>query len=218
MFFHVFSVNRKGDRLTRSVRKAEGEKGVFRKISLFSFLLALCLLTGAALFSGCDMGGGDPYTGPGGTVGPLVGYWYSGTDGYAINNTILSYNDGSDGQWGMSYAGIIRHVSNFSLTSGVLIVEYTSAPVMPYTTTEPANFIGVYYRIQGPNEVKLANSYDTTGTATPDLAAAIAKFTQAEESTFVYSWDGVAVQIRQATPALAAAPAGDDYGAAVTDY
>jgi hypothetical protein len=178
----------------------KGAEGAFLK-KAFPFFFVLCLMSGT--FSGCDLDGGDPPSEKPGDITPLLGNWFSGTDGYEISKTTLFYDDGSNGVWGMSFTGNIRYVSNFTNTSGVIIVEYTSAPTSAFSTyTPPPNFIGIYYRILAPDMIKLANSYDTTNTDTPDLASAIEKFNMANESTFVWSWSGVAAQFKQAKPTL----------------
>jgi hypothetical protein len=177
----------------------------FRKgrasVLLIPVFLVLCLCLGAGLFTGCDTGTTPPLEVPG-TITPFLGTWFSGSDGYEISNTTLFYDDGSNGVYGMSFAGNIRQVSKFGDASGVIIVEYTSAPTAAYSNYTPApNFIGIYYRILAPDMIKLANSYDMTNTDTPDLGAAIAKFSQINESTFVFSWR-ISAQFRQAKPVL----------------
>jgi len=135
-------------------------------------------------FSNCDLNGTDNSDYP-------EGSWSSGSDSYEISATILNYDDGSNGQWGMSYSGKIHHKSRFNDKAGVLIIEYTEPPAFAV-----GNFIGIYYRDLSKDTVKLANPYDPEGTETSTLADALQKFTKANEGKMV-NWSIVQTQKRK---------------------
>jgi hypothetical protein len=154
---------------------------------------ALCLVLGALAFAGCDWDSDDPHNNEGTLPASFIGEWHSRYDGYTITAATLAYDDGSNGVWGFSFASTIVYVSNFNSTSGVIIVQYTSPP--PAGST--GNFQGIYYQILSANEVRFANAYDPEGTTeAPDLAAAVAKFTQSNAETFV-TWGIVVPQTKQ---------------------
>jgi hypothetical protein len=127
----------------------------------------------------------------------FVGVWDSYSDGYVISSASLEYDDGSDGQWGMNFAGDIKYVSAYSEDTGVIIINYTEAPVRPYATAGTSDYEGIYYKKIAGDSIKFANAYDAAGTDTLSLAAAIIKFSKANESTFVADWNGVYAQFKQ---------------------
>jgi hypothetical protein len=117
---------------------------------------ALCLVTGAALFTGCPMdGGGDDF---GNELGKLVGTWSSGYDGYEITPTTLNYDDGMapGSEWdGGDYTSDIEYVHKFSETAGVIIVKYTTAPA----SSTAGKYQGVYFKDLEADTVLLGNAY-----------------------------------------------------------
>jgi hypothetical protein len=139
-----------------------------------------------------------------GTPGPVVfpsdvdltGIWDSYADGYVVSQTTLKYDDGSDGKWGMSFAGTIKYISAYGTGTGVIVIEYTEPPSVSYTTAGTSDYEGIYYKVNG-TRVRFANVYDTTNTETPNLATAIAKFSQANESTFISNWNVAGNQDKQ---------------------
>jgi hypothetical protein len=199
------------------LRIFHSQRSVFLRKALPLFFVFLFVVTG--IFSGCDLDGGDPPSLYGNDISQLIGSWADGAEGYEISNTTLSYDDGSNGAWGMSFDGIIRYVANFSAKSGVIIIEYTAAPTVPYTASN--NFLGIYYRIETANMVKFANSYNAS-TNTPNLNSAVATFTLANESDFVSVWGSYIKQSSSPPPVdvgfLKGNWYGDDYtAAAITD-
>ena len=90
-----------------------------------------------------------------------------------------------DPEWGnFGFKGDIRFVSNYSSSSGVIIIELTqgaSNPGKPFT--------GIYYRNLTSSTVQLANAinpdYSSADTATLDEAKT--KFTRNKMDTYV-SW------------------------------
>ncbi|MDR2742564.1 MAG: hypothetical protein LBB98_10475, partial [Treponema sp.] len=126
----------------------------------------------------------------------FTGVWDSYSDGYVISFLSLEYDDGSNGLWGMNFAGNIKYVSAYGTDTGVIIIEYTEEPSMSYATGT-SDYEGIYYKKIADDTIKFANAYDATGTDTLSLAAAIVKFSQTNESTFVANWDGVYAQFKQ---------------------
>ena len=94
-------------------------------------------------------------------------------DKYAISAGAVSYDYGYS-NYPADFTGDVKYVSEYG-SKGVIIIEYTIPPGKPYTdaNTPASNFLGIYYHIIAAASVNFANVYDTTGTATPDLAAAI---------------------------------------------
>ncbi|MFP3089489.1 hypothetical protein LQZ21_04090 [Treponema sp. TIM-1] len=139
---------------------------LLRKALPLFFLL--CLVMGSVLFSSCDWSGGD--SGGGGT---LTGTWSSGSDGYEITSTTLTYIS----DYGYGFIGNIRDRIEFSPTSGVIIVEYTTPPT---AYNPPGKFQGVYYKDLTANSVKLGSAYTVADYTVPvevtTLALAREKF------------------------------------------
>ena len=116
--------------------------------------LALCLVMGSALFSSCD------WSGDGGGQFSLIGTWDSGYDGYKITDTTMTYID----TFGYGFTGTIRDIVEFTGTSGVILVEYTTPPT---AYTPPGNFQGVYYKALRANSVKLGSAYNVADYTIP---------------------------------------------------
>jgi len=149
--------------------------------------LALCLLW--AVLAGCDTGivGGNeniPGTLP---AGLISNNWTStGGDGYEITATTIKYYYGTQGSPDFYYEGTIRSVTNFTVSSGVIIFEYTDG-----TYVNLANpFTATYYRDLSANSVQLADAYDQVNppTETATLQEAITKFTVHTVGDFVEYW------------------------------
>jgi hypothetical protein len=155
----------------------------------------------------------------------LCGLWDSYADNYAISPARLEYDYSSGEAWHLAFAGSIRHVSVFDAESGVIIVEYTEAPEVPYQKGR-SDFIAVYYRIVAAGAVKFWHSFDMTGTDTADLEAAREKFSRENSSRFVFSWDSAYTLYRQDAVPLDMGPlrgtwlAGDGFPTwlRITDY
>ncbi|MDR1324492.1 MAG: hypothetical protein LBK00_00465 [Treponema sp.] len=172
----------------------------------FGFLfLGVCLVIGTLGFVGCDTGNKDD-------PGILTGNWSSGTDGYVITNTTLTYQgykDPTHPEWSdTNFAGTIENNPDFTQKSGVIIVKYTGKPT--YGTynddwteltggAEPTGeYMGIYWRDLTASSVALANAYDqaATETETTTLDAATTKFTLANVDTLV-TWTYVQPQAKQ---------------------
>jgi hypothetical protein len=134
----------------------------------------------------------------------LTGVWDSFFDGYVISASALEYDDGGAsaafGFPSMNFSGGIKFVSAYGANAGVIVIEYTDAPDAPYATGT-SNYEGIYYQKIDANTVKFANAYDTGGTDILTLAAALEKFSQANESALV-SWGVVSAQFRQPSPVV----------------
>jgi hypothetical protein len=113
-----------------------------------------------AVFSGCDVNGDSNYEFvdrqfvPVGTWGST---WEGGTDSYTIERTTLEYkNSGGDG-----WIGTIVAAVDFSPTSGVLIVEYTTPPTGDYSGVHGGEykFTGVYYTGYSPTSTQFADAW-----------------------------------------------------------
>ncbi|MDR2516574.1 MAG: hypothetical protein LBC88_04235 [Spirochaetaceae bacterium] len=129
----------------------------------------------------------------------LTGLWDSYADSYIISTGRIEYDDGSYGAWRLNFAGNIRHSAAFNRETGVIIIEYTEPSEVPYETGR-SNFIAIYYKELSPGAAKFWNSYDTTGIDTLTLADAVEKFSEANSSRFVFSWDSAYTLYRQKTP------------------
>jgi len=146
------------------------------------FFAGLVLVLLAGFLGGCSI---DPKaeentTGlPDGLLGKWVsdyGDWYEITGSGALKISFDGTNVASE--------GIIRDVTNFNSSSGVIIVEYTSGafinPARPFGAVYYLNFTG---NTVSPNSAW--DSTDPNGAEVPTLAEAIAKFTQASMGNYV---------------------------------
>jgi hypothetical protein len=161
--------------------------------NVFALFVMFCLST--ALFTGC---GPSDYFDDHKLKQDLIGTWESEYyDGYTIKATHLSYGYGADS---IEYAGIIKYVSNFSNTAGVIIIEYDTDHKPTYyagydpVTYEPigdplplkGNFIGIYFDDFKPGvSVQMGGAYVAGGAEKATLVEAIATFTQWNEGTYM---------------------------------
>jgi hypothetical protein len=134
---------------------------------------------------GCDTDGDDG--------GNLIGTWYgTGTpvDSYIISGDSITYDDGSDGMYGMSFAADIVQYSDFEDDSGVLIIEFTKNP----NEGGSKNFNAVYWRNLSADQVELANAAAKASpwdSSVDTLEEAETKFTKDDADDFV-DWSQVA--------------------------
>ena len=166
--------------------------------TVFSFTLLLALL------SGCDIYGRvgiDDTNIPGTLPELLVGECVFPATGvpserYIISETTLQYID-SAGGGSFSFKGRIVFVSNFSSTSGVIIIRYIEYPDFPGHNGN--SYFGIYYRNLGRYSVQLANAAEITDNfSAPDTATleeAIGKFTRGQMGRYV-DWGAVQPQRR----------------------
>ena len=105
-------------------------------------------------------------------------------DYYVIKEATVEYVF-DDPEWGsFGYEGDIRFVSNYSSSSGVIIIEYTN------DSSDPAKpFAGIYYKNLTNSTVQLANAINTdySSADTATLKEAIDKFIRNKMDTYV-SW------------------------------
>jgi len=164
--------------------------------------LILLLLAGFSFIS-CSNPTGSDVTVPAG----LVGTWSSGGgDEYSIKGTKLSYN-GEDG----SFSGTIRYISQFTDTSGVIIIQYdkgheqvyytgyeTTPPYAPIGDPLPSSngsFYGIYYDSLEPGvSVEMANAFWLGGAEQGSIKAAKTAYTEdmgvasADGDTYIFSY------------------------------
>ena len=142
------------------------------------FALCLVFIAAALLFTGCKMD--DGFVDDGKLNSNLIGTWLDiqewGIDGYTITSNRLTYIS----EW-FPVAGTVRHVKNFSNSSGVIIIEYD-----PEYHNPAGNFIGIYFQnIHQGVSVQMGTAWTEEGAEEPTLAAAIAVFTVGNESTYI---------------------------------
>jgi len=178
------------------------------------------LLFFISFFAACELYGkiGGEDTNIQGALPPLLkGTWIFPSSGpvsesYVIDNAAVmdngaiiasgtvKYDGGASGN-GTSYKGSIVFVSNYSSTSGVIIIKYTEAPIYSnsFSIYNGNPFFGIYYRNLKNNTVQLANSTILgDNTSSPDAATldeAIAKFTRLNMVNFI-DWSTVNPQSR----------------------
>jgi len=87
-----------------------------------------------------------------------------GTDGYNIVNNTVGYFDDYGSDWNSN----IAYVTNYSDTTGVIIVQYTSGNDYG-TPVTVGNFTGVYFAINSKDVVQFATAYhdNTSGEVIP---------------------------------------------------
>jgi hypothetical protein len=133
----------------------------------FSLLFVLFLVTGAAVFSGCDPDGGDDEDdGKSGFI--PEGTWSStwdgdaGTDVYKIDGNTFSYTSTPTGGTASGWTGTIAGAVDFvPQSSGVLIVEYVKPPEGQYAGhREDHPYTGVYYSEHSASSVKIADAWE----------------------------------------------------------
>ena len=162
----------------------------------FSFALLLALLASCGDLYGKV--GGDDINTPGTLPQSLVGQWVFPATGtlaeqYVITPYTLQYIDHSGS--GFGFKGYIRFVSNFSSTSGIIIIEYIDPPLDRGGINR---FFGIYYRNITGSTVQMANSFDLVNRITPDTATldeATRRFTRGRMGRYV-DWGVVQPQWR----------------------
>jgi len=116
---------------------------------------------------------------------------------YLIEENTIQYGYGG-GELEYDFKGTIHFVSNYSMDSGVIIIEYFNSHRPSYAGYNGNSFFAVYYRNLKTNTVQLANSINLADLSAPDTATleeAIAKFTRLKMGSFV-DWGVVQHQSR----------------------
>jgi hypothetical protein len=160
---------------------------------VFAPFVAFCLVV-PLLFSGCQPDE-DNFVDDHKLNSQLIGTWLSTfddgyADGYAIEETETGHKLTYYGYTDMiSYAGVIKYVSNFAKDAGVIIIEYDDDHKASYfeyddewnaigTLPLKGNFIGIYYKELKPGvSVKIGGSYIEGGAEEETLDAAKKAFT-----------------------------------------
>jgi hypothetical protein len=166
----------------------------FRSKKFLPVSLASLLFAAALVLSGCDLYGtvgGDDTNIAGALPYLLPGKWLSysygnPSDSYTITDTEITYDDGSGGAWSMGYTGTIRFVSNYSSSSGVIIIEYTRPPT--YDGYNGNDFFAIYYRNLTANTMQMANATILGPNTCPDTATldeAVRKFTRMQMGNYI---------------------------------
>jgi len=164
------------------------------------------LLFVALFLAGCELYGkvgGEDINIRGALPDLLKGEWAylpagTGTlaERYVIDNSTLQYGYGNGDV--TDYKGNIRFVSNYSSTSGVIIIEYIDGEQPVYSKYNGNPFFGIYYRSLKNNTVQLANAINLNDVSSPDtvtLDEAVEKFTRLAMGNFV-DWGVVQPQSR----------------------
>jgi hypothetical protein len=130
--------------------------GVWRKVlPLFG---VLCLVMGAAFFTGCDTNGDDS--------GNLIGEWKFGDFvSYKITGTTVEYVD--------NYKATIENNPDFAAPAGVFVIKFTEYTKYDYSdypnvTSEPdpsmvGKYAGLYWKDLTLDSVFLADAWKTEG-------------------------------------------------------
>ena len=180
-------------------------------------LLAVAFLSTTLLFTGCktEADDDDPYK----INSKFRGTWidgpnYGSYDGYVITATKLSYVSGTDpANLSVKYRGTIKHVTEFTANSGVIIMSYDNGFENKYyhsthwdsypapcpdepCVEEPSpngNFIGIYYKNLVPGvSADIATAYLSGGAAEQaTLNAANAAYTELNGdpgTLYIYSY------------------------------
>jgi len=169
--------------------------------------LQLIVLLAIIAVQGCDLYGKvgvDDVSIPGELPKLLCGEWVFIQQGaitpaerYLIDEETLQYGYGEE-ESTFGFRGAIRFVSNFSDTSGVIIIEYFEDG-RPSYPDHNGNFFAIYYQNLNNDTVQLANSTEINDNySAPDTAAleeAIKKFTFLKMGNFV-DWGSVQPQSR----------------------
>jgi hypothetical protein len=174
-----------------------GRKELRKALSLcFVMAIALC----CTLFLSCEQEADDEYF-DGHKIGGLFGTWTDqiAGDTYIITEDTLSYDSGYD----PVVVGTIRYVSNFSDTSGVIIIKYTEAGKPQYYNYDenwevigdpydpPGMFQAVYYTDLGAASLKMSSAYKAGGPEAVSFDAAITTFCkESAVGNFVGQWGG----------------------------
>ena len=150
---------------------------------------ALCtvvFMSLALLFTGCKTD--DDFIDDGKLNSNLIGTWlYTdewGTDGYTIEANRVTYIS----DW-FPITGTVKHVTNFTDSAGVIIIEYDTEYHNP-----AGNFIGIYFQNLNPKvSVQMGTAWVEGGAEESTFDAAKAAFTAGNEGTYMsyygtYSW------------------------------
>ena len=175
-----------------------------RAVKLLYPFLSVGLLT-LLLLSGCELYGkigGDDINIQGALPELLRGEWVYTPPGsdvpserYVIEEDTIQYGYGG-GDSDTDYKGTVRFVSNYSSTSGVIIIEYTEPPY--YEKYNGYSFFGIYFRNLKNDTVQLANAINLGDMSSPDTATleeAVEKFTRFKMGNYV-DWGVVQPQKR----------------------
>ena len=164
-------------------------------------LLFLLFLSGCELYGKV---GGDTANIQGALPELLRGEWVfiqPGSDTqaerYKIDEDTIQYGY-SEGESDTDYKGTIVFVSNYSDTSGVIIIKYFDTDRPAYPKYNGNFFFGIYYRNLKKDTVQLANAInlaDKSAADTATLEEAVEKFTRSKMGSFV-DWGVVQPQQR----------------------
>jgi hypothetical protein len=159
------------------------------------------------LFSGCELYGtvgGDDTNIEGALPSLFQGEWAyippssgASSEGYIINGDDIEYVYHGDDNIGTDFKGKVVFVSNYSSTSGLIIIEYTVPPTYA-SYHDDLLFCATYYRSLRSQSVQLANATTLPYNTCPDtatLAEAKAKFTRMTIGNYV-DWSVVKPQTR----------------------
>ena len=155
-------------------------------------------------------GGGGGGSSGGGTQTPVIptappelaGRWEDNqswsVDGFIVEANRITYFFESPFFEMPTYAGTIRHVSIFSDSAGVIIIEYDpdrkpsyydglgNFGNPDYLLPLRGSFIGIYFRNLVPGvSVQMSKAFVDGGAEKPTLAEAIAAFTVGNEGTYI---------------------------------
>jgi len=165
------------------------------------------LLVMVAVLGGCSLNDNDFVDDNklnSGLVGTWRDYWGSGLDdfdGYIITETHLTYGFGDF----IAYKGTIRYVSNFSASTGVIIIEYDEGYEATYVEYDEdwnyvdthdciGNFVGIYFKnLKSGSSVEMSqaiNIANNLGAEKLTLEAAKAAFTSGNSGNYVSFWGG----------------------------
>ena len=179
-----------------------------KKTFFVLFKAAAATLLFLLFITGCDLYGeaGEDDINVSGTLPEtLVGEWIFPvvefpSERYLIDAGAVQYGYGGSSEGATEsvydYKGNIRFVSNYSDTSGVIIVEYTDRP--SYSKYNGNSFFAIYYQNLKSETVQLANAINLSDLSAPDtetLEEAVEKFTLFKMGKFV-NWGHVQPQTR----------------------
>ena len=143
--------------------------------------LALCVLvfmSAILCITGCSTD--NDFVDDGKLNSKLIGTWLHtdewGTDGYTVTANSVTYIS----EW-FPIAGTIRHVTNFSDSAGVIIIEYDEGYRNP-----AGNFIGIYFQNVRPGvSVQIGTAWVEEGAEESTIEEAIAAFTVGNQGTYI---------------------------------
>jgi hypothetical protein len=158
------------------------------------------------LFPCCELYGtvgGDDTNIEGALPSLLQGEWAyvppsgNSSEGYIINEDNIEYVYYGTDNIGADFKGKVVFVSNYSSTSGLIIIQYTVPPTYS-SYNDDLLFCATYYRNLRSQSVQLANATTLPYNTCPDTATleeAIAKFTRMTIGNYV-NWSIVMPQTR----------------------